>query len=271
MGKLADKVALITGAGSGIGRAAALLFAKEGAKIVVADFVPQGGHETVKMIKEAGGQAIFVEVNVTKSSDVQRMVKSAVDAYGRLDILFNNAGMQGKYIMTADLPEETWDNIIATNLKGVFLGCKYAIPVMLNQGSGVIINTASTAGMLGLPGSQAYCASKAGVIQLTKSAALEYADKNIRINCICPGGITTPLSGIGKALTDAASIPPFHQPQAMRRFGSPEEVAKVALYLASDDSSFVTGTLSVVDGGWSAGVPKMPAKKYAQLLDSINP
>lgn len=269
MGKLSDKVAVITGAGSGIGRSSALLFAKEGAKIVVADFVPQGGHETVKMIKEAGGQAVFVEVNVTKSADVQRLIKSTVDTYGRLDIMFNNAGMQGRYIMTADLPEETWDNIMATNLKGVFLGCKYAIQVMLSQGGGVIINTASSAGMLGLPGSQAYCASKAGVIQLTKSAALEYADKNIRINCICPGGIITPMAGVGKAPDDVTAIPPFHQSQAMRRFGQPEEVAKVALYLASDDSSFVTGTLSVVDGGWTAGVPKMPSKKFAQLLDTI--
>lgn len=269
MGKLAGKVALITGAGSGIGRAAALLFAEEGAKIVVADFVPQGGHETVKMLKEAGGEAVFVEVNVTRSSDVQRMIKSAVDAYGKLDIVFNNAGMQGKYIMTADLPEETWDNIIATNLKGVFLGCKHAIPVMLNQGGGVIVNTASAAGMMGLPGSQAYCASKAGVILLTKSVALEYADKNIRVNCICPGGIVTPLAGIGKPMTDVTSVPPFHQPQAMRRFGQPEEVAQTALYLASDDSSFVTGTVSVVDGGWTAGIPKMPAKKYAELLDKI--
>jgi NAD(P)-dependent dehydrogenase (short-subunit alcohol dehydrogenase family) len=261
MGKLAEKVAVITGAGSGIGRAAALLFAREGAKIVVADFAPQGGHETVKMIKETGGQATFVEVNVSKSSDVQKMIKSAVDTYGRLDILFNNAGMQGKYIITAELPEETWDTIISTNLKGVFLGSKYALPVMLNQGGGVIISTASSAGMIGLPGLQAYCASKAGVIQLTKAMALEYADKNIRINCICPGGIITPLSGIGTAPTDPALMPPFHQPQAMRRFGSPEEVAKVALYLASDDSSFVTGTSAVVDGGWTAGIPKTPPKK----------
>ncbi|MDM8000781.1 MAG: glucose 1-dehydrogenase [Dehalococcoidia bacterium] len=269
MGKLADKVALITGAGSGIGRATALLFANEGARVVVADFVPQGGHETVKMIREAGGQALFVEVNVTKSSDVQRMIRSAVDEYGKLDVLFNNAGMQGKYIMTADLPEEVWDNIIATNLRGVFLGCKYAIPIMLTQGGGVIINTASSAGIMGLPGSQAYCASKAGVILLTKAAALEYADKNIRINCICPGGIVTPLAGIGKPMTDVTSVPLFHQSQAMRRFGQPEEVARAALYLASDDSSFVTGTALMVDGGWTAGLPKMPAKKYAEILDSI--
>jgi NAD(P)-dependent dehydrogenase (short-subunit alcohol dehydrogenase family) len=261
MGKLAGKVAVITGAGSGIGRASALLFAKEGAKIVVADFVPQGAHKTVEMIKEAGGDAMFVEVNVSKSSDVQRMIQSAVETHGRLDILFNNAGMQGKYIVTAELPEEIWDTIIATNLKGVFLGSKYALPIMLNQGGGVIVNTASSAGMIGLPGLQAYCASKAGVIQLTKAMALEYADKNIRVNCICPGGIVTPLSGIGTAPTDPALMPPFHQPQAMRRFGSPEEVAKVALYLASDDSSFVTGTSAVVDGGWTAGIPKTPPKK----------
>ena len=134
MGKLAEKVAVITGAGSGIGRAAALLFAKEGAKVVVADFAPQGGHETVKMIKEAGGQAVFVEVNVSKSADVQKMIKSAVDTYGRLDIMFNNAGIQGKFIMTADLAEDAWNSIIATNLTGAFLGSKYAIQVMLKQG-----------------------------------------------------------------------------------------------------------------------------------------
>jgi len=261
MGKLAGKVAVITGAGSGIGRASALLFAKEGAKIVVADFVPPGGHETVKMIKEAGGDAIFVEVNVSKSAEVQRMILAAVDTYGRLDIMFNNAGIQGKIIMTADLAEEAWNSIIATNLTGAFLGSKYAIQVMLKQGGAVIINTASAAGIIGLPGMPAYSASKAGVVQLTKTMALEYADKNIRINCICPGGIITPLSGIGTAPTDPALMPPFHQPQAMRRFGSPEEVAKVALYLASDDSSFVTGTSAVVDGGWTAGIPKTPPKK----------
>ncbi len=162
MGKLDGKVALITGAGSGIGRASALLFAKEGARVVVADFVPEGGHETVKLIKEAGGEAIFVEVNVSKSPDVQRMIKSAVDAYGRLDIVFNNAGIQGKFIMTADLAEDAWNSIIATNLTGAFLGSKYAVQAMLKQGGGVIINTASTAGLIGLPGMPAYAPPRPG-------------------------------------------------------------------------------------------------------------
>jgi NAD(P)-dependent dehydrogenase (short-subunit alcohol dehydrogenase family) len=257
MGKLAGKVALITGAGSGIGRATALLFSKEGASIVVDDIVPRGGQQTVGMIKKAGGQAVFVEADVSQSDGVQQMVGVTLDTYGHLDILFNNAGVMGEYVMTAETPEQVWDDIIATNLKGVFLGSKYAIPIMLSQGGGVIINTASTAGMIGLPGLPAYCASKAGVIQLTKTMALEYADKNIRINCICPGGIMTPMS----AGFDSNNPPPFRQSQAMRRFGQPEEVAKVALYLASDDSSFVTGTSAVVDGGWTSGIPKVRPKK----------
>ena len=263
MGKLSGKVAVITGAGSGIGRASAILFAKEGAKIVVADFVAEGGHETVKTIKEAGGEAIFVEVNVSRSPDVQRMIQSALDAYGRLDIVFNNAGIQGKFIMTADLAEDVWNGILATNLTGAFLGSKYAIQVMLKQGSGVIINTASAAGLIGLPGMPAYSASKAGVIQLTKVMALENADKNIRVNCICPGGIITPLSKItaDPATLKPEDFPPYKHTAPTRRFGQPEEVAKTALYLASDDSSFVTGTVTVVDGGMSAGVAKMPPKK----------
>jgi NAD(P)-dependent dehydrogenase (short-subunit alcohol dehydrogenase family) len=258
MDRLADKVALITGAGSGIGRATATLFAREGAEIMVADFVPQSGHETVRLIQEAGGQAAFVEADVSKSSDAQKMITSTVDTFGRLDILFNNAGIQGKFTMTADLAEEVWDRVFATNVKGVFLGSKYAIPVMLKQGGGVIISTASVSGMMGLPGVAAYGASKAGVIQLTKTMALEYADRNIRVNCICPGTIMT---GITAAAYDPDNPPPFKQSQAMRRYGQAEEVAKVALYLASDDSSFVTGTCAVVDGGYTAGVPKVKPKR----------
>jgi len=258
MGKLDGKVALITGAASGIGRATALLFAKEGAKVAVADYVPAGGQETVRMIEEAGGEAIFIEADVSKAADVERMVKKTVNKYGRIDILYNNAGIMGRYIFTADTPEKEWDNIISINLKGVFLGSKYAIPVMLNQGEGVIINTASTAGMMGLPGLPAYCASKAGVIQLTKTMALEYADQNIRVNCICPGGILTPMS---QPPDQAEALPPFRQSQPMRRMGQPEEVARAALYLASDDSSFVTGAALVVDGGWTTGMPKYRPKK----------
>ncbi len=258
MGKLAGKVALITGAGSGIGRATAILFAREGAAVMVADLVPEGGYETVKQIEDAGGQATFFQVDVSKSSEVERMVKSVVNVFGRLDILYNNAGVQGGYAMTADMAEEHWDKMFAINSKSVFLGSKYAIPVMLEQGGGIIISTASVAGMIGTPGVAAYGASKAAIIQLTKAMALEYADSNIRINCVCPGTIVTPLMA---ASSDPDNRPPFRQAQAMKRLGQPEEVAKVALYLASDDSSFVTGTAAVIDGGWTAGIPKWKPEK----------
>jgi len=258
MGKLDGKVALITGSGSGIGRATALLFAEEGAKVVVADFVMEGGKETVRMIKEAGGEATFVEADVRRAADVRTMIQKTLDAYGRIDILYNNAGVQGKWVFAGDTPDEEWDRIIDTNLKGVFLGSKYVLPVMLEQGGGVIINTASTAGIVGLPGLPVYCASKAGVIQFTRTMALEYADRNIRVNCICPGGIATPMSA---PPPPGEAGPVFRQPQPMRRFGDPVEIAKAALYLASQDSAFVTGTALTVDGGWTAGFAKRPPKK----------
>ena len=251
MGKLDGKVALITGAGSGIGRATALLFAKEGAKVVVADYVPVGGQETVRMIKEAGGEAIFVEADVSKASDVERMVKTAVDAYGRIDILYNNAGIT-RAAPTAETTEEEWDLVLDINLKGVFLGSKYAIPVMLNQGGGVIINTASIAGISGFRGMSAYCASKAAVILLTKTMALEYGRQNIRVNCICPGVIQTAMTKAWNPDETVQQVPPRGQP--VKRGGQPEEIARAALYLASDDSSFVTGAALVVDGGLTAGV-----------------
>jgi NAD(P)-dependent dehydrogenase (short-subunit alcohol dehydrogenase family) len=258
MGKLEGKVALITGAGSGIGRATALLFAKEGAKVSVVDYVPAGGKETAKMVREAGGEAIFIEADVSKAADVEKMIKTTLDKYRRIDILYNNAGVMGAYAFTADTPEKKWDTILNINLKGVFLGSKHVIPVMLNQGGGVIINTASTAGIVGLPGLPAYCASKAGVIQLTKTMALEYADQNIRVNCICPGGIMTAMT---QPPGPDEPLPPFRQSQPMRRFGQPEEIARAALYLASDDSSYVTGAALVVDGGWATGMPKTRPKK----------
>lgn len=260
MGRLEGKASLITGAGAGIGRATALLFAREGARVMVADFVPAGGHETVKMIREAGGEGAFVEADVSKPADVRMMVTRTVAAFGRLDILFNNAGIQGKFAMTADTPEEVWDRVFATNLKSVFLGSKYAIPQMLEQGGGVIISTASAAGVIGLPGTGAYGASKAGIIHLTRTMALEYADRNIRVNCISPGTIMTAMS---PGAIDPENVPPFHQSQAMRRFAQPDEVAAVALFLASNDSSFVTGTNTVVDGGYTAGIPKLKPKKPA--------
>jgi NAD(P)-dependent dehydrogenase (short-subunit alcohol dehydrogenase family) len=259
MGKLEGKVALITGAGSGIGRATGVLFAKEGAKVVVADYAPVGGQETVRIIKEAGGEAIFIKVDVSKASDVERMVRTALDAYGRIDILHNNAGIGGPVAPTADTTEKDWDSVINTNLKGVFLGSKYVIPVMVKQGGGVIINTASTSGLVGSPGFSKYCASKGGVVQLTKTMALEYAKENIRVNCICPGIIDTPMGGAsfpGDAAAREAAKEAFERAFVktvpLGRIGQPEEIAKAALYLACDDSSYVTGAALVVDGGVTA-------------------
>ncbi len=249
--KLDGKVAIITGAGSGIGKATAMLFAQEGAKVVVADIVDKQGKEVADTIKKNGGEALFVHTDVSRKEDVKNLIKEAVSRYGELNIMYNNAGIEGEMKDTANYSEEIFDKIISVNLKGVWLGIKYAIPEMLKTGGGSIISTASIAGLIGFPGLIAYCASKGGVIQLTKTAALEYAKQNIRVNCIAPGVISTPMvdrlvqsvPGMEKGL--AAGEP-------VGRTGKPEEIAKAALYLASEDSSFVTGTTLVVDGGWVA-------------------
>jgi NAD(P)-dependent dehydrogenase (short-subunit alcohol dehydrogenase family) len=194
VGRLNGKVALITGAGSGIGRASAILFSREGAMVAVVDRVPAGGQETVNMIRAAHGEAIFVEADVSKAASVERMVQATAEKYGRLDTIFNHAGIQGAIgLPTADITEEDLDLVLNTNLKGVFFGCKYAIPLMLKQGGGVIINTASILGQAAMAGGTPYCVSKAGIIQLTKQVASEYSRFNIRANCICPGLVRTPL------------------------------------------------------------------------------
>jgi NAD(P)-dependent dehydrogenase (short-subunit alcohol dehydrogenase family) len=246
-----NKVVLITGGGSGIGHATALAFAKEGAKVVVADVVDSRGKETVKMINDTGREAVFIKTDVSKPTDVENMVKTAVETYGRIDILFNNAGIAGSPVRLAELSVEDWDRVIDINLKGVFLGSKYTIPVMLEQGKGVIINNASSSGITPIPRVSVYAAAKAGVIQLTKAMAIEYGGDNIRVNCICPGFIDTPMTSIiippDSESRDYSHLWPLTKP------GNPEDIAKAALYLASDDSSFVTGTSLVVDGGWLAG------------------
>jgi len=251
MGRLDGKVAIVTGGSSGIGHATTLLFAQEGAKVVAADWDETKGVGLVEEVRKQGGDGTFVKVDVASPDDVQRMVTTAVETYGRLDVLFNNAGVEGEQAPTADCTLENWDRVININLKGVFLGMKYAIPKMLESGGGVIVNNASIAGLVGFQGIPAYCASKGGVIQLTKTAALEYAKQNIRVNVICPGVIWTPMverfvGGNPEMRTALEALEP------VGRFGKPEEVARLVLYLASDDSSFCTGAPFIVDGGFVA-------------------
>jgi NAD(P)-dependent dehydrogenase (short-subunit alcohol dehydrogenase family) len=261
MGQLDNKVAIITGAGSnGMGRATAMLFAAEGAKVVVSDISQDGGEETVRIIKEAGGEAVFVRADVSRSADVQRMVNTAVETYGRLDILFNNAAIFGPPgLSIADYDEETWDEVINVDLKGVFLGMKYSIPVMINGGGGVIINNASVSGLRANPGGGIYGTAKAGVIHLTKVAALEYGALNIRVNSICPFGIK-PMRDPSIPRPSRVVRTPEEEEERwkraqlpMKRTGKPEEIAQTVLFLASDQSSWINGAAIPVDGASAAG------------------
>lgn len=245
MGRLQDKVAIVTGAGSGIGREAAILFAQEGAKVVGVDCITEGGEETIKMIKEAGDEAIFVYADVSKTEDVKKMVKTAVDTYGRLDVLFSNAGIAPSEPLK-DWTEEEFERVIATNLKGVILGMKYAIPEMLKAGGGSIINTASMAADRAIPNFTSYTASKGGIVAVTRAVAVEYATQNIQVNCVNPGVIAT------KLVLEAQNPEEIKPAIPMRRLGKPKEVACVALFLASGEASFITGQTIVVDGGQEA-------------------
>lgn len=242
------KVALVTGAGSGIGRATALVFAREGAKVVVSDIVVEGGEETVQQIKAAGGEAIFVKADVSKGADVEALITQTVETYGRLDCAFNNAGIEGGVKPTIDCTEEEFARTIAVNLTGVWLCMKYEIQQMLSQGGGTIVNTASVAGLVGFPGLPDYVASKHGVLGLTKTAALEYAKSGIRVNAVCPGVIQTPMVERGAQLSPgfdelAVSMEP------VGRFGQPVEIGEAVVWLCSEAASFVTGHPMTVDGG----------------------
>jgi len=248
MNSLADRVALVTGGGSGIGRAAALLFAREGAKVVVADVQTEGGSETVELIQNAGGQAIFVGCDVSKSADVKALVDKCVQTYARLDCAFNNAGILGEMGKTAECSEENYDRLMAVNLKGVWLCMKYEIPQMLKQGAGVIVNTASNAGMRGQPELPIYGATKAGIVQLTKTAALEYIRSGLRINCVNPSLIWTGMVK-GQAAADPGLVDRLTEEQKIGRMGQPEEIAEAVVWLCSDAASFVTGHPMNVDGG----------------------
>lgn len=251
MPDLNGKVTVVTGAASGIGRASALAFARAGAKVVCADVTVDAGEETVKMIKDMGGDAIFVRCDVTQDSEVKAMVDKAVATYGRLDCAHNNAGIEGIAGPCVQCTEENWDKTIAINLKGVFLCCKHEIPEMLKVGGGAIVNTSSVAGLVGFGGIPAYTASKHGVAGLTKTIALDYATENIRCNAVCPGVINTPMierftGGDPEAMKGMTATEP------VGRLGEPSEVADAVVYLCSDEATFVTGIAMPVDGAFVA-------------------
>jgi NAD(P)-dependent dehydrogenase (short-subunit alcohol dehydrogenase family) len=247
-GMYEGKVAVVTGAASGIGRATAIAFAREGAKVVVADVGVEGGQETVCQIQREGGEAIFVRTDVSKAEEVEAMVATTIAEYGRLDVAFNNAGIEGQPAPTADCTRENWDRTIGINLTGVWLCMKAEIPRMLANGGGAIVNCSSIAGLVGFTGIPAYAASKHGVVGLTKTAALDDATAGIRVNAVCPGVIQTPMidrftGGTAEAKAQLTSLEP------VGRFGTPEEVATSVLWLCSDAASFVTGVALPVDGG----------------------
>jgi NAD(P)-dependent dehydrogenase (short-subunit alcohol dehydrogenase family) len=249
MKDLENKSAVVTGGGSGIGRAVAVLYAKEGARVVVSDINEEGGQETVSLIKAEGGKAIFVKADVSKPDDNRLLTEEAVRHYGGLDISCNNAGIGGPLAATGEYPVEGWDKVISINLSGVFYGMRYQIPAMLKSGGGTIVNMTSILGTVGIRNSAAYVAAKHGIVGLTKSAALEYAGRNIRVNSVGPGFIKTPL------ITDTLSPVVLDGITALHpigRLGTPEEVAELVLWLSSSRSSFVTGSYYVIDGGYTA-------------------
>ncbi|HZK85732.1 MAG TPA: SDR family oxidoreductase [Desulfosporosinus sp.] len=250
--KLQEKIVVITGAASGMGKEMAILFAKEGAKVIVSDINFDGAKETVAQIVSKGGSATAVQTNVTKEDDIQNLIDTAVKAYGTLDILVNNAGIMDNFYPVADLTDELWERVFAINSTGPMRAIRKALPIFLQKGSGIIINIASVGGLFGSRAGAAYTASKHALVGLTKNVGFQYATSGIRCNAIAPGGVNTNISstmnapsqfGMGRAMSGINSNP---------RVGESEEIAKIALFLASDDSSFVNGTVITADAGWTA-------------------
>ncbi len=251
--RLLNKVAVITGGNSGIGKATAILFAKEGAKVVISGRDLEMGREVVDTIKKFGGKAAFIRADVSKEAEVKNLIDFAIRLYGKVDVLFNNAGVELQKPVT-ETTEEELNNVLNVNLKGTFFGCKHAIPHLIKQGGGSVINTASIAGLVGSPGLAAYCASKGGVVLLTKQVALDFAKSGVRVNCVCPGATMTPMIErfVSKSPNPEKTFEDLAKMHPMGRMAKPEEIANAVLFLASDESSFVTGQALAVDGGLTA-------------------